>query len=136
MKIGIFTNLYRELPLAEALKLYSELGITDVEIGAGGNPGNEHCDSKRLLSDENAFNEWVATVKKYHMNITALSVHGNPRQGGGKTRPRGLRKRRFACRKAWSEDRGNLLGLSRGNSRRNRSQLGNLLLADGLQRYT
>lgn len=78
MKIGIFTNLFRELSLDEALKLYAKLGITDVEIGAGGNPGNDHCDSKKLLSDEGALGEWVATLKKYNMNLTALSVHGNP----------------------------------------------------------
>lgn len=78
MKIGVFTNLYRELPLDEAMKLYSSLGITDVEIGAGGNPGNDHCNAAELLADEAKLNEWLATLKKYNMNVTALSVHGNP----------------------------------------------------------
>jgi len=78
MKIGIFTNLYRDLPFDEALELYASLGITDIEVGAGGNPGNEHCDAKRLLADEAALAEWLATVKKHGMSISALSVHGNP----------------------------------------------------------
>ncbi len=78
MKLGVFTNLYRELPLDEALALYESLGIESVELGAGGNPGNHHCDPKVLLSDDAALAEWLETVKRHNMTIAALSVHGNP----------------------------------------------------------
>ncbi|MBQ8371375.1 MAG: sugar phosphate isomerase/epimerase [Clostridia bacterium] len=78
MKLGVFTNLYRNLPLDEALALYESLGIEAVELGAGGNPGNHHCNPEVLLADEGALAEWLETIKKHNMTIAALSVHGNP----------------------------------------------------------
>ncbi len=78
MNIGIFTNLYRDLPFDEALALYASLGIKDIEVGAGGNPGNDHCKPEVLLNDPAALEAWLATVKRHGMNISALSVHGNP----------------------------------------------------------
>lgn len=78
MKLGVFTTLLSNLPLEEALKYFHSLGIQMVEIGCGGFPGNAHADPQILLHDEAKFNEFVATIKKYDMEISALSCHGNP----------------------------------------------------------
>lgn len=78
MKLGVFTNLYREKSLDDALALYESLGIEAVELGAGGNPGDHHCSPRELLASDEALNEWLATIKKHNMTIAALSVHGNP----------------------------------------------------------
>ena len=78
MKLGVFTCLLQNLPLEEALKYFKSLGIEMIELGCGGFPGNAHCDPETLLNDENKFNEFVSTIKKYDMEISALSCHGNP----------------------------------------------------------
>ena len=78
MKLGVFTCLLQNLPLEEALKYFKSLGIEMIELGCGGFPGNAHCDPETLLNDEEKFNEFVATIKKYDMEISALSCHGNP----------------------------------------------------------
>ena len=78
MKLGVFTTLLSNLPLEEALKYFTSLGIEMVEIGCGGYPGNAHADPEILLNDEAKFNEFVALIKKYNVGISALSCHSNP----------------------------------------------------------
>ena len=78
MKLGVFTTLLSNLPLEEALKYFTSLGIRMVEIGCGGYPGNAHADPEILLNDEAKFNEFVALIKKYNVGISALSCHSNP----------------------------------------------------------
>lgn len=77
MELGVLTNLYASKTLDETLARLHDLGVTMAEIGCGGYPGKAHCDPKILLNDEKAFNEFVATFKKYDMKISCLSAHGN-----------------------------------------------------------
>ena len=77
MKLSVLTNLYASMSLDEALAKFKELGIESVEIGCGGYPGKAHCDPEKLLADPKAFDEFVATFKKYGIDICALSTHGN-----------------------------------------------------------
>ena len=78
MKLGVLTNLFGNMSLEAALEKFSALGIEAVEIGCGGYPGKAHCDPEKLLADEAALAEWLALFKKYGMEISNLSVHGNP----------------------------------------------------------
>ncbi len=78
MKLGVLTNLYGELSFNDALAKLKAFGVEAVEIGCGGFPGNAHCDPAVLLSDSVALDEWLATVKRHGLEISALSVHGNP----------------------------------------------------------
>ena len=78
MKLGVFTTLLSNLPFEEALKYFTSLGIEMVEIGCGGYPGNAHADPAVLLNDEKAFADFVALLKKYNVEISALSCHSNP----------------------------------------------------------
>ncbi len=77
MKLGVLSNLFANMTLEEACKYLSEQGCTAIEIGCGGFPGKAHCDPEVLLNDEAKLNEFVATVKKYGLMISALSTHGN-----------------------------------------------------------
>lgn len=52
MKLGVFTPLLSNKSLDEALALLSNLGVTMVEIGAGGYPGHAHANPDILLHDE------------------------------------------------------------------------------------
>ena len=78
MKLCVLANLYAKKPLDEALSILKGLGVEAVEIGCGGYPGKDHADPDVLLNDEAAFADWMATFKKYGMEIAALSCHGNP----------------------------------------------------------
>ncbi len=78
MKLGVFTPLLSNKSLDEALALLSELGVTMVEIGAGGYPGHAHANPDILLHDEEQLEIFRNTLKKYNMEISALSCHGNP----------------------------------------------------------
>jgi sugar phosphate isomerase/epimerase len=78
MKLSVLANLYGAKPLDETLKILSGLGVHTVEIGAGGYPGKAHCNPAELLADEKKLDEFVATFKKYDVEICALAAHGNP----------------------------------------------------------
>lgn len=77
MKLSVLANLYGSKPLDEALSILSGLGVHTIEIGGGGYPGKDHCDPAVLLADENKYNEFVATLKKYDTEICAIACHGN-----------------------------------------------------------
>lgn len=78
MKLGVFTCLLSNLPLEKALEYFHSLGIQMVEIGCGGTPGDAHCKPEVLLADDTKLQEFKDTLKKYDMQISALSCHGNP----------------------------------------------------------
>ena len=78
MKLSVLTNLFGNLTLEEALVKFKALGIEAVEIGCGGYPGKAHCEPAALLADDKKLAEWQETIKKYGMEVCALSVHGNP----------------------------------------------------------
>ena len=78
MKLSVLANLYGSKPLDETLSILSGLGVHSAEIGAGGYPGKKHCDPAVLLADDKKFDEFVATFKKYDVEICALAAHGNP----------------------------------------------------------
>lgn len=78
MKLGVFTTLLSNLPLEQALRYFTSLGIEMVEIGCGGFPGNAHADPAVLLHDNAKLREFQDTITKYGVEISALSCHGNP----------------------------------------------------------
>lgn len=78
MKLGVLTVLLGGQPLDKALSYLKDSGIDTVEIGCGGYPGKAHCDPDALLGDAEALEQFKATLSKYGMSISALSVHGNP----------------------------------------------------------
>ena len=44
MKLGVFTPLLSQLPLADVLAKLKALDITTVELATGNYPGSAHCD--------------------------------------------------------------------------------------------
>ncbi len=78
MKLGVFTCLLGNLPLEDALKYFSSLGIEMIEIGSGGYPGKSHADPDVLLNDAAKLAEFKALTAKYNLEISALSCHANP----------------------------------------------------------
>lgn len=78
MKLCVLANLYAKKSLDEALSILKGMGVEAVEIGCGGYPGKDHADPDVLLNDEAAFAEWIATFKKYDIELAALACHVNP----------------------------------------------------------
>ena len=78
MKLGVFSVLLGQKTLEEALKYLNESGVQAIEIGTEAYPGNAHANTDELLSDDNKIKELKELVKKYNIEISALSCHGNP----------------------------------------------------------
>ena len=77
MKLGVLTVALGDLPFEEACRFLAERGVQMVEIGCGGFPGKAHCDAAELLADEGKREAFLETLDKYHLEISALSSHGN-----------------------------------------------------------
>jgi len=78
MRIGVLSALYGDKSIEEACKSISEAGVSAVEIGAGGFVGKKHLNPQELLKDKSKINKLKDTVEKYGLEISAISVHGNP----------------------------------------------------------
>lgn len=78
MKIGIYTNAFKDEPLAVALKKISGQNIRMVELGCGEESGFAHCRPEELLGDPLKLKEFRELFESYGIEISALSCHGNP----------------------------------------------------------
>lgn len=78
MKLGVFSVLFGEKSLEEALDYIKKSGLEAVEIGTGNYPGNKHCNPAELLKDESKIKGLKEAVEKRGLEISALSCHGNP----------------------------------------------------------
>ena len=77
MKLSVFAVCQQDKPFDEACAYLSARGVQAVEIGCGGFPGKAHCDPVVLLNDDAKLEEFKNTLKKYNLEIAALSTHGN-----------------------------------------------------------
>lgn len=78
MKIGVLTVLLSDQPLGKVLKYLAGLGVQAVELGCGGYPGNAHCNAEELLASPQKIRALKAMLAKHDLEISALSMHGNP----------------------------------------------------------
>jgi sugar phosphate isomerase/epimerase len=78
MKLGVFNPIFFKLSLEEMLDQLQDAGLTAVEIGAGGYPGDWHCQIDLLLQDEDQRNSYLKQFSDRGMMISAFSCHGNP----------------------------------------------------------
>jgi len=78
MKVGVFTVILRAKPFEEALDYLAGLGVKAVEIGAGGYAGTDHCPVDDLLGSERKRHDFLRAIQSRGLEISSLSVHGNP----------------------------------------------------------
>jgi sugar phosphate isomerase/epimerase len=77
MRIGVFTPLLSQLPLAAVLKKLSALQINTVELATGNYVGDAHC-KLSLLDNPEALSDFKKTLTDHGFTISSLSCHGNP----------------------------------------------------------
>lgn len=77
MQLSVFSPVLSNKSLEESLKYLKSLGVDALELGCGGYPGTAHADAKELIKSKNEILKLKELFKKYDMNISALSVHGN-----------------------------------------------------------
>lgn len=78
MRIGVFTALFGNLSFEQALDKAVAAGVSAVEIGAGGYPGNPHCPVQELLESAARRDEYMGAIKSRGLILSALSIHNNP----------------------------------------------------------
>jgi sugar phosphate isomerase/epimerase len=78
MRLGVFTTVYRDLPVEQVLDTLAALGVQAVELGTGNWPGDSHCPVDELLADQASLRAYRRAVESRGLVISALSQHGNP----------------------------------------------------------
>lgn len=78
MKIGVVANVLQDKPLTEALRIFRDLGIEQIEPGCGGYAGKAHIDPAKLLSSPAELENLKHMLQDTGIGISALSCHGNP----------------------------------------------------------
>lgn len=78
MKIGVFTVLFQDQPLSEALEYIANVGLEAVELGCGNYPGDAHVPVKELLASKVRREAFLSQIRDRGLEISALSCHGNP----------------------------------------------------------
>jgi sugar phosphate isomerase/epimerase len=78
MKLGLFTAVFNNLSLEEALTTIRQWPhITMLEIGTGGWPGSPHLDVATLLGNRERISAYKRELADAGLGISALSCHGN-----------------------------------------------------------
>lgn len=78
MKLGVFTVLFGQQSLEDALDYIASKGLDAVEIGTGGWPGDAHCKPAELLADAGKLKAFQQAIESRGLIISALSCHNNP----------------------------------------------------------
>ncbi len=78
MKLSVFSPVFNDVSLEEMLKKLHDLGVQAVELGCGGYPGTAHIKPEELLGNQGKIDEVKKLLKKYEIEISAFSCHGNP----------------------------------------------------------
>ena len=78
MKLAVMNPVLNSYKFEDALNYLHSLGVSQIEIGAGGFPGNAHLNAKEIASSPEKAKEYLDLLKKYDIEICAISCHGNP----------------------------------------------------------
>jgi sugar phosphate isomerase/epimerase len=77
MRVGCFTPLLSQFPLAKVLEKLKKLNINTVELGTGNYPGDPHC-KLSMLDNPGELKDFKTLLDDHGVTISALSCHGNP----------------------------------------------------------
>ncbi len=77
MKLGVFDPVFQDMSFEDACAYLEKNGVEMIEVGCGGYPGKAHCDPQVLLNNDAALETFKDVLKHHHLEISALSSHGN-----------------------------------------------------------
>ncbi len=77
MKLGVMNPVFGGYTFEEALKFLNEHDVHEMEIGAGGYPGDNHLKPAELLGNPEKIKEFKDLMAKYDVSISAIACHGN-----------------------------------------------------------
>ena len=78
MELGVHTPPLYDRSFEDALDYLVDRGVTAVEPGVGGYPGDDHLSRETYLDDEDAQRELTARLDDRGMRMSALATHNNP----------------------------------------------------------
>lgn len=78
MKWGFFDAALPEASLDQVLALAQSLGVTQLELGCGGYPGEAHCPRLALLRQPARRQAWQQQIAAAGCQVGALACHVNP----------------------------------------------------------
>jgi len=78
MQLGAYTACLHDRSLGEALDTLADLGLTSVEVSAGGFIGTPHLPVAELLESESARTDYLAEFTRRGLVLTGLNANGNP----------------------------------------------------------
>lgn len=78
MTLGVFTPVFGNYTLKEAIEFLKNEGVSHIELGAGGFPGKAHANPAELLADRAKLDELKKLLKENDITVDAVSAHGNP----------------------------------------------------------
>jgi len=78
MNVGAFTCWLGGSPLGQVLDFLSTVGISNVEIGTGGYPGDEHAKPSEMLQDAGQLARFREELSSRNVTVSAFSCMGNP----------------------------------------------------------
>ncbi len=78
MKLGVYDAILHDQPLPEALRTVRALGLTGIEINAGGFLPPVHLPVDDILAGTTAAEDYLGAFAEAGVELTALNVNGNP----------------------------------------------------------
>lgn len=78
MKLGVYDAILHDQPLAEALHTVRSLGLTGLEVNAGGFLPPVHLPVDDILSGSTAAQDYLGAFAEAGVELTALNCNGNP----------------------------------------------------------
>jgi sugar phosphate isomerase/epimerase len=78
MQLGAYTACLHDRSLGDALDILADLGLTSVEVNAGGFIGTPHLPVAELLESESARTDYLAEFARRGLVLTGLNANGNP----------------------------------------------------------
>lgn len=78
MKLGVYTAVLHDKPVAEALRSIADLGLDSAEINSGGFLPAVHLPIEDVRSSQDARDEYLELFTSSGVTLTALNCNGNP----------------------------------------------------------
>ena len=100
MHLGAVLTGLTDRSLPEVARSIEELGLSSVEIGAGGIFSKNHCDPALLLADPSALDQFQNTLAASGLTVSAFAMHGEPLHPDPKIAEDYARDFRNACKLA------------------------------------